>query len=150
MKTLDELLHEHEFFKGFKPEHLELMAGCATNVVFEAGQYIFHENEEANYFYVIRHGLVALEIHDPRRGPISIDTLQENDVLGWSWLFTPYRRHFDAKAVKLTRAVAIDGICLRTKCENDHTLGYLMMQRFATVLADRLEQTRLQVLKLYD
>jgi CRP/FNR family transcriptional regulator, cyclic AMP receptor protein len=150
MKQLDEILREHEFFKDFKPEYLELLAGCATNVVFDEDQYIFHEGEKADLFYVIRHGHVALEIHDPRRGPIKIDTLQENEVLGWSWLFAPYHWHFNAKAIKLTRAIALDGKCLREKCERDHSLGYLMMQRFNTVLADRLQQTRLQVLKLYD
>jgi CRP/FNR family cyclic AMP-dependent transcriptional regulator len=150
MKQLDEILREHEFFKDFKPEYLELLAGCATNVVFDEGQYIFREGEKADLFYVIRHGHVALEIHDPRRGPIKIDTLQENEVLGWSWLFAPYHWHFDAKAIRLTRAIAMDGKCLREKCERDHTLGYLMMQRFNTVLADRLQETRLQVLKLYD
>jgi CRP/FNR family cyclic AMP-dependent transcriptional regulator len=61
----------------------------------------------------------------------------------------PYRWHFDARAVELTRAIALDGECLRGKCEEDHDLGYEIMKRFALVIAERLEATRLQLLDVY-
>ena len=35
----------------------------------------------------------------------------------------PHHWQFDARAVKLTRAIALDGKWLRTKCEKDHDLG---------------------------
>jgi hypothetical protein len=60
-------------------------------VRFEPGQFVFREGEEANQFYLIRHGKVTSEIHAPPRGSIIIQTLGEGDVLGWSWLFPPYR-----------------------------------------------------------
>jgi CRP/FNR family cyclic AMP-dependent transcriptional regulator len=51
--------------------------------------------------------------------------------------------------VELTRAVAFDGVCLRTKCENDPKLGYDFMKRFAQVVTSRLEVARLQLLDVY-
>lgn len=149
MHTLEPLLGEHSFFKGLAPRYLELIAGCASNVRFEAGQYIFHEGEAANEFYVIRHGRVALEIFAPGRGAHAIQTLGAGELLGWSWLIPPYQWHFDARAVELTRALALDGECLRTKCEQDHDLGYEFMKRFAHIMLDRLQATRLQLLDLY-
>src|ERR1035441_669729 len=37
MEDLERFLVESPFFKGMKKEHLELLAGCASNVRFEAG-----------------------------------------------------------------------------------------------------------------
>jgi hypothetical protein len=80
---------------------------------------------------------------------MTIETIGEGEVLGWSWLFPPYRWQFDAQAVGLVRAIAFDGRCLRGKCEEDHDLGYWLMQRFAQVMSQRLQATRLQLLDLY-
>ncbi|MCS6816463.1 MAG: cyclic nucleotide-binding domain-containing protein [Blastocatellia bacterium] len=149
METLERLLAEHPFFAGLDARHIQLIVGCATNVRFDAGQMIFREGEEANEFYVIRHGKVALEIFVPGRGPITIQTLGEGEILGWSWLVPPYHWRFNARAVELTRAIALDGKCLRTKCEDDHDLGYELLKRFAYIIEQRLQATRLQLLDVY-
>jgi CRP/FNR family cyclic AMP-dependent transcriptional regulator len=149
MGTLETILAEHPFLKGLAPPHIELIAGCASNVRFNKGDHIFREDEEADRFYLVRHGLVALDVFVPQRGPVTIDTIQEGEVLGWSWLFPPYRWHFDARALQLTRAVAFDGKCLREKCETDLHLGYDLVTRFAQVIVQRLQSARLQLLDLY-
>lgn len=149
MKTFDIILKETKFFQDLKPEYIELLAGCGSNSRFDAGEYIFREREPANTFYLIRHGQVVIELHDPRRGQLPIYTLGEDDILGWSWLFPPYQWHFSARAVSLTRAVAMDGQCLRDKCDADPALGYDLMKRFAAIVVERLHATRLQVLDIY-
>ena len=64
-----------------------------------------------------------------------IETIDAGEVVGWSWLFPPYRWHFDARAVDAdVRAIAFDGACLRGKCEDDPALGYELMKRFAQVM----------------
>ena len=55
----------------------------------------------------------------------------------------------DARAIVLTRAVAFDGKCIRVKCEEKKDFGYELMQRFAQVIIDRLQKTRLQMLDVY-
>ncbi len=149
MEKLDAVLAAHPFFRDLPQLHMELISSCASNVRFDAGQFIFREGEEANQFYVIRHGKVSLEIFAPDRGAITVQTLGVGDVLGWSWLFPPYTWHFDARALELTRTTALDGKCLRTKCEEDHELGYRLGQRFAHVMMQRLQATRLQLLDVY-
>lgn len=149
METLEPILAQHPFLKDLEPRHLQTIVGCAANVRFDAGQFIFREGEAAKHFYIIRHGKTALEIFVPGRGPVTIQTLGAGDVLGWSWLFPPYRWHFDARAIELTRAIALDGECLRGKCEADHDLGYELIKRFANVIVERLQATRLQLLDVY-
>ena len=89
METLEPILEKHPFLKGLQPHHLKILVGCASNVRFEAGSFIFREGEEAERFYLIREGRVALQLSSDRRGPLNILTLREGDILGWSWLFPP-------------------------------------------------------------
>ena len=149
METLERILAQHQFFTDLGPEYLQLVTGCASNVRVEQDAFIFREGEEANQFYLIREGRVALQVFSPDRGHITVETLGEGDILGWSWLIPPYNWHFDAKALDLTRAIALDGKCLRRKCEEDHHLGYEILKRFAHIIEQRLESTRLQLLDLY-
>lgn len=147
--NLTPLLKEHAFFEDLKPEYLDLLAECASNVRFDANELIFRQGEDADRFYLIREGKVAIEISAPGRPAISIKTLIDHDVLGWSWLFPPYRWQFDARAVVLTRAIVLDGRCLRGKCEADPALGYELMKRFSAIMLETLQATRLQLLDLY-
>jgi len=149
METLEPILAEHLFLKGLEPRHLRLIVGCASNVRFVVGQYLFREGEEANQFYMIRRGKVAVEMRAAKRASIVVQTVGEGEVLGWSWLIEPYRWHFDARAVELTRAIALDGKCLRAKSEEDHKLGYELLKRFSGIIVERLDATRLQLLDVY-
>jgi CRP/FNR family cyclic AMP-dependent transcriptional regulator len=149
MRTLEPILAEHPFLRDLDPKYIQLLTGCASNVRFEAGQFIFREGEAANQFYIVRHGQVALESYNPALGAVTILTLGEGDVLGWSWLILPYKWMFDARALTLTRAIAFDAECLRAKCESDHDLGYELMKRVTQIIAQRLQATRLQLMDIY-
>ena len=149
MEGLERIIREHPFFAGLEDGFCTLVCGCAKNVRFEAGQYLFHEGEPADEFYLIRHGRVALELTAPGRGAVSFQTLGAGEVVGVSWLIPPYRWTYDARALTLVRAISLDAACLRQKCEDDHDLGYAMMKRFMPVLIERLQATRLQILDVY-
>jgi CRP/FNR family transcriptional regulator, cyclic AMP receptor protein len=80
---------------------------------------------------------------------VIIQTVGSGDVLGWSWLIPPYRWRFDARTVERTRAIALNGQCLRTKCDDSPRLGYELLKRVTSVFAERLLATRLQLLDVY-
>lgn len=147
--TLAPILKEHAIFDGLAQAYIDLLTECASNVVFTPGTRIFRQGEPADRFYLIRQGHVAIEIGAAGQQPLTIRTLGEHDVLGWSWLFPPYEWQFDAIALELTRAIALDGRCLRGKCDSDPVLGYELMKRFSQVMLDSLNATRLQLLDLY-
>ena len=147
--ALESILKQHAFLQGLDRKHLKLLEGCVTNEVFKGGEFIFREGKKADKFYLLREGHVAVEIPGAERGPIVIETLGPGDVLGWSWLFSPYRWNFDAKVVKVTRAFALDARCIREKCERDHDFGFELMKRFGQVIIDRLHAARLQILDVY-
>jgi CRP/FNR family transcriptional regulator, cyclic AMP receptor protein len=149
MRELDELIADSPVFAGLAPEQLQLIAGCGRNEHVDAGWSLFREGAPADRFFLIRTGAVALEIAPPAGGALVIETLHAGDVVGWSWLFSPYRWHFDGRATAPASLIAFDGACLRGKCDADHELGYELMRRFAASLVERLQATRLQLLDVY-
>ena len=149
MEGLERIVCEHRFFAGLDAAFGKLVAGCAKNVRFEANQYIFREGDQADFLYLIRHGRIAQQVMAPGRGALTFQTAGEGEIVGMSFLVPPYRWRYDAKALELVRAIALDANCLRNKCEADHDLGYEMMKRFVPVLAERLHAARMQMLDVY-
>lgn len=148
-ETLAEIMRQHPFVAGMAERHVETLSGCAANVTFAEGEYLLREGQLANAFYLIRAGRVALEIDVNARGPLRIQTVGPGEILGWSWFISPYRWHFDGVAVAPVRAIALDGECLRGKCESDHEFGYDILKHLSQIMERRLEATRMQLLDLY-
>jgi CRP-like cAMP-binding protein len=147
--TIEDLLQELAALKPLAPEHRMELAGCAHNRVFHADEWIMREGGDADAFYVIRQGAVALETVVPGRGSVVLHTLHDGELLGWSWLVAPYKTAFDARALGTTHAIELDGACLRGKCEADPALGYDLMKLISAVFVERLRDTRLRLLDLY-
>jgi CRP/FNR family cyclic AMP-dependent transcriptional regulator len=148
-RTLDALVLESPVFAGLDPKYAARLAGCAQTTGWDDGDMLFREGDPADAFYVVRHGRVALEVFVPGRGTLTVETIELGEVVGWSWLFPPYRWHFDGRAVGSVRAVSVDGACLRSKCDEDPALGYELMRRFSQVMLERLQATRLRLADVY-
>lgn len=149
MQTLEELIVQAPMFADLAPAHLKLIAGCAHNRHVAANTLLLREGEPADRFHLIRRGAIALEVHAPGRGSLMIETLYPGDVVGWSWLFAPYRWQLDGRVTEPSELVTFDGTGLRGKCQTDHELGYQLMSRFAANVVQRLQATRLQLLDVY-
>jgi CRP-like cAMP-binding protein len=149
METLEPVLAKHPFLRDVPERHLRLLVGCASQVRFAPGEFLFRMGEEANRFYLLRQGRVAMEHYTAEHGAITVETVGEGEALGWSWLVPPYRWHLDGRVIEPTLALSFDAVCLRGKCEEDHDLGYELYKRFAPVIAQRLQATRLQVLDVH-
>lgn len=149
MQTIEQYLAEHPFFAGLDDDVLAQVAGCAVNVHLHPNDYLLREGEPANRFYAVRHGRVAIELRKATGGPVVLDTVQDGEIVGWSWLIPPNRSKFDARATSETSAVAFDGACLREKCEGDPKLGYALLHRVTRVMDRRLQSARVRLLDLY-
>ena len=147
-QSIESMLKDHAFFSGMSDEQVALIAGCGSDVSFDAGEVIFRQNEDADAFYILQSGRVGVDIRTQAK-TLRIQTLEQNDVLGWSWYFPPHIWHFDAVAVEATKAIAMDARCLRGKCDDDIALGYELLQRFSKIVIARLEATRLQAVDMF-
>jgi CRP/FNR family transcriptional regulator, cyclic AMP receptor protein len=146
---MNEALIGQEFFHGMPTDHLGRLATAARHLHVPAGHRFFEEGEPADRFWLILAGRVVLDLHAPGRGGLIIESLGPGSVLGWSWLFPPYEWRFGAAAVEPVRAIVFAAEAVRIMCAADPALGYDLTRRFAAIMLDRLQSTRLRLLDLY-
>ena len=79
---LEEIVAEHPLFHGLGADFLTTLTGCASNVRFAPGTYLFHEGEKADRLFLIREGLVALEIAAPGPGRMTFQTVGRRGLPG--------------------------------------------------------------------
>lgn len=149
MEDLTRLLKAHPFLAGLDEPHLAIIVGCAKNVRYAAGDFLFREGAEAHEFYLVRTGQVSLDVHSPGQAPQRLETIVPGDVLGLAWLFPPHRADHDARALEPVVALSFDGACLHRKMEADPALGYALTRRLLAETMRRLERARLQQLDVY-
>ena len=139
----------HQFFEGLGPDQLDTLATCGEPIEFRAGETLAREGQPAEQFYAVESGHLAIQIHVPQRGAVTVATVGPGEVLGWSWMLEPHRWHFDAVATETTRAVAFDAARLRFAMDDDDELNAALTRRVAAVMTRRLVAARLQLLDLY-
>jgi CRP/FNR family cyclic AMP-dependent transcriptional regulator len=145
MEDLSKLVGRHPFCEGLDAEYIELMAGCAKNVRFAAGEYLFRGGQDADRTFLLRAGRVGFQLE----GSTLAETAEEGDLVGWSWLFDQPTWSFDAVAIGPVRAFEFDGACLWRKVQADPTFGFEIARRILFQATRRLERSRLQGLDLY-
>ncbi len=143
------LLSGHAFLAGFPPEAVELVADRAEVVTFRPGVLLFREGSTADIAYLMTKGHVAIEVHAPNRGPIVVETIGVGHVVGLSWAAPPFRYQFDARAVDEVEVVCVDAARLRVALAEHPMLGFLLLDRLAAVILDRLQATRIRLLDIY-
>jgi CRP-like cAMP-binding protein len=137
----------HPFLAGMSPHHLELLACYAMKQQFKPGEVIFRAGEPAHGFFLVESGQIALEGSVMEHGPIATDIVTAGEPLGWSWLFPPYRWHFNARAIDPVTVIFFDGDILRRHYNEDLTLGHDLSQRICKVMVHRLQATRRKLIE---
>ncbi|MFE5332811.1 Crp/Fnr family transcriptional regulator [Embleya sp. NPDC056575] len=130
-------------------QHLDRLLAFGRPVTFEPGTRLFEENRPARDFWLVEGGSVCLDMHVPGGPAATVETLGPGELVGWSWLFPPYRWHLGGRAVGTVRAVEFDAGAVRAECERDPDFGRAITLACAQVIAGRLQASRLRLLDLY-
>ena len=131
------------FFERFQPKHLDKLMTLGSPVQFKTGDIIFREGDEAPQFYVLLSGRVALEATFGDR-QVRIDTLYGGDELGWSAVLQR-KKQFQARALEAVQALVFEVSAMHDAFEGNPYFGRAFLERLATVVAERLQNTRLQL-----
>jgi CRP/FNR family transcriptional regulator, cyclic AMP receptor protein len=133
-------------FEGLSARHIAILAACASRTHFKESQIIFRQGETANRFYLIEDGMIELE--DTTRGGrrIVAGGIGPGGVLGWSWLFPPYKWEFTARVLTDTTVIFFDATLLRQRCEADPSLGFELFKRMGAEMVKRLQSARRDLL----
>jgi len=137
-----EYLSTHEFFTEFSDDILKFLCECSSTNEIKKGHILFRQGESANKFYVVRNGRISIEMPAIMGPTLEIQTLDMDQVLGWSWLISPYQWNFQTKAEEDTELLAFDGTAILERCEQEPKFGYELLKKFAGLMSVRLNVAR--------
>ncbi|GAB7028737.1 cyclic nucleotide-binding domain-containing protein [Streptomyces sp. NPDC021749] len=135
--------------RALPTEHRQRLMRVARHVSFPQGTRLFEEGAHADRFWIIRTGTIELDMPVPGRRAAVVEALGHNELLGWSWLFTPHVWHLGAEATTPVRAYEFSGAAVRALCQDDPALGQAVTQWVGEVLAHHLRSARTRLLDLY-
>ena len=147
--TILNTLRSSRLFQGIPDSHLKKLAVLAVEQHYATGSTLFQENAHHHTFYLVGKGIVSLDIHIPRRGPVRVLTVGPGEILAWSAILGDGTMTTSAITAEPVSVVAWPADKLLALCQADHEIGYILMQRIASALSRRLTATRLQLLDMF-
>lgn len=160
-----ELIRRYPFFAGLNHKHLVALARAADEETVEAGHKFFCEGKALDSFYLVIEGAVSIDfaVPDPdvsqdlssqltgdlTTKDVTVSTVGSGDVFGWSALIPPTNATAGATAVTPCRVIAFDCRQLLAGFDEDCEFGYIMLQRAAQVIRERLRDIRIESLALH-
>ena len=141
-QSITEYLSAHEFFSEFSDDDLKFLCECSSTREIKKGQILFLQGEHADKFYVVRSGLISIQMPAIMGPTLEIQAVEEDQVLGWSWLISPYRWNFQTKAEEDSELLQFDGTAILARCEQEPKFGYELLKKFAGLMSVRLNAAR--------
>ncbi|MGQ4388651.1 cyclic nucleotide-binding domain-containing protein [Streptomyces sp. SAS_270] len=135
--------------RALPAEHRQQLMRIAREVSFPQGTRLFEEGSRADRFWIIRTGAVDLDMRVPGRRAAVIESLGHNELVGWSWLFTPHTWHLGGEAASPLRAYEFDAAAVRALCREEPAFGRAIAGWVGEVVAHRLQAARIRLLDLY-
>ena len=145
-QSITEYLSAHEFFSEFSDDVLKFLCECSSTREIKKGQILFLQGEHADKFYVVRSGLISIQMPAIMGPALEIQAVDEDQVLGWSWLISPYQWNFQTKAEDDSELLQFDGAAILARCEQDPKLGFELVKKFAALMSVGLNTARLKMM----
>lgn len=145
--SLVELLAEQSLLQGLEPHFLAALAEFARAIHVEDGEELPLGGGDALFF--LRAGEVAVEVDEPGRGRMVVETLGRGEWFGAPWRASPRPGAFTVRANAPCRILILDGPALRGRLSGDPSFAAELLWRIARDLEGRLEGARLQLLDIY-
>ena len=142
-----EYLASHKFFSGLNDDILQFLCEHSSEFSIKKRQILFRQGENADKFYIVRSGLVAIQVPAIMSLNLEIQTLGKDQVLGWSWLISPYKWNFQAMPEADSELLMFDGAMILAQCEQEPRFGYELLKKFAALMSIRLDVARQEMME---
>ena len=123
------------------------MFNAVAQRIFGDRAIIYEERQKADDFYMLLKGKVLLEVEAAEAINISLGSIKPGYSFGWSALLPASSHTSYAICVEPCEVITIPGDKLLNAFENDHTMGYRVMEGVVSILKRRLERRTDQFLK---
>ena len=147
MPTDVKLIEAVPVLAALDAEDRQKLANVATRVDVSGGEPLFREGEPADEVYFVVSGVILLHLRVVGRQTLTVLSVGPGELVGWSGLL-PQGRVASATVAQDATLLRFHGPTLLELCEEDHDIGFVLMRTVVHQLAQRLHDTRLQLLNL--
>ncbi len=137
-------------FEGLDSEQQALLRQIFIPCDYYPNTTIFAQGDPAEFLYLVVLGEVVVNFKPDDGPPITVARVHPGGVVGWSAALGSRAYTSGAECPVYTQLLRVRGTDLRKICEQDHELGVLILDRLATVIAQRLSNTHDQVVALLE
>lgn len=135
-------------FQGLSNEQLALLRPLFEPCNFCAETALFEQGDLAEYIYLVVDGEIAIQ-YKPEDGPvITLSRVRPGGVVGWSAALGNRLYTSGAYTTVATQTLRLRGDTLRALCNEQPDTGLLILERLASIISERLRNTRDQVMAL--
>ncbi len=134
--------------RNLSSTHLELLNPLFIPCEFTADSVLFDQGDPADHLFAVVSGEVVVNFK-PDDGPsIVVARVQPGSIVGWSAALGSRRYTSSAVCTTYTQLLRVRGDDLRRLCLQHPETGTIILDRLATVIAERLHSTHDLVLSL--
>ena len=113
---------------------------------YREGDVIFQEGDAPTRFYMIKTGKVLLEKKIANSVMVSLGSIKSGYSFGWSAIFeNPYTVY--AICAENSEIFYVDNQKMIALMNEDHSIGYLMMQNLSKIIKDRMDRMEEQFIR---
>ncbi len=135
-------------FRELSPRHMQLLNPLFLPCEFTADSVLFEQGDPADNLFAVVTGEVVVNFK-PDDGPnITVARVQPGSIVGWSAALGSRRYTSTAVCTTYTQLLRVRGDDLRRLCVQHPDTGTIILDRLATVIAERLHSTHDLVLSL--
>jgi CRP/FNR family cyclic AMP-dependent transcriptional regulator len=125
------------------------LISLARREEYPAGAEIAREDEPATRLGVVLTGRLALQLHVPEKGRITVETAEPGDVFGLSAIVPPHRSTMTAVAEGPVEVLVVEADALRAAFAEDCELSASVYYSISRALFKRLAATHDVLLDLF-
>ena len=135
---------------GLTDQMLEKIPPITELHQFKEREVIFEEGAKADTFYLLKRGKILLQVELTEMIIISLGSIKSGYSFGWSALLPGSGSSYTSYAVcaEPCEVLTMPGDRFLDLLNNDHTMGYRVMDAMAKILKNRLERRTEQFLKV--
>lgn len=135
-------------FQGLGPDLFGVMSSFMEEIQIQIGQMIFSQGQSAQFLYILLSGEVQVR-YKPYDGPaLTIARIVPGEVVGWSSALGREVYTSSAEVTQNGAAFRIRASDLNHLCDCNPEAGTLLLDRLASVIAERLRNTHDSILAL--
>ena len=133
-------------FSRLSEPQIESVLSISREQKIKKGRWLFREDEEAQYFYLIKDGAIELLTVVDEHIEIPIAMVRtKNGCIGIGALVPPFRYSLSARAARDSNLLVFNRADLETLKRQDPGLVCIVMNNLAQKLLERLRESRQEI-----